>query len=121
MQQHPYMELEDKAFWKTAVFQPLADRQKFKNLIDYMIPNGQAKIASIGSCFAQHVGGWLSGSGISSSKRINRKSTFKLRNWEHYTPRELIQAEMSKPNNTSMLEAGVYEDDGAWATSCAQR
>jgi hypothetical protein len=63
MQQHPYMELEDKAFWKTAVFQPLADRQKFKNLIDYMIPNGQAKIASIGSCFAQHVGGWLSGSG----------------------------------------------------------
>jgi hypothetical protein len=116
MQQHPYMELEDKAFWKTAVFQPLADRQKFKNLIDYMIPNGQAKIASIGSCFAQHVGGWLSGSGyqfLRSELTESPHSSFATGNI--YTPRELIQwLEMSKPNNTSMLEAGVYEDDGAW-------
>ena len=48
MQEHPYVELEDKSFWKTAVGQPLADKQKFKGLIDYMIPNAQAKIASTG-------------------------------------------------------------------------
>ena len=74
------------------------------------------KIASVGSCFAQHVGGWLSAAGyrfLSSKLLESSNSSFATGNI--YTPRALTQwLEMSKPNNTPMLEAGIYEAGGVW-------
>ena len=114
--QHPYMDLGARAFWKTAVAQPLANKQKLANLHGDLIPNAQMKIASVGSCFAQHVGGWLSAAGyrfLSSKLLESSNSSFATGNI--YTPRALTQwLEMSKPNNTPMLEAGIYEAGGVW-------
>ena len=56
MTRHPYQNLTDSAFWKTGVVQTPASPDRWVELVQskQMIQPG-ARIASAGSCFAQHV------------------------------------------------------------------
>lgn len=58
MSDHPYKNLPDRAFWKRAV----AERH-YEDITELWIPphmTGAEKIATAGSCFAQHIGRYVS-------------------------------------------------------------
>lgn len=55
---HPYADQPDSAFWKTAVTR--ADRARLPGLYTPRVTiTPRTRIATAGSCFAQHIGGWL--------------------------------------------------------------
>lgn len=59
---HPYAELPPRAFWKTAVAQ--ADRSLFPGLVAPRFPIlPDTRVATAGSCFAQHIARALRGAG----------------------------------------------------------
>lgn len=60
MTRHPYQNLADSAFWKTAVTQTTASPETWIDLVqaEQRIPP-EARIATAGSCFAQHVAAHL--------------------------------------------------------------
>lgn len=61
MAQHPYKGLPDKAFWKRAVA-----AQHYEDMQDLWTPlsmQGGEKFATAGSCFAQHIGRYVSSRG----------------------------------------------------------
>jgi len=59
---HPYLGLPPRAFWKSAVAQ--ADRDRFPGLVTPRFAiTAQTRIATAGSCFAQHIARWLRGAG----------------------------------------------------------
>ena len=59
---HPYADLPDTAFWKKAVAE--ADRNRFPGLYVPRLPlTPETRVATAGSCFAQHIGAWLRAAG----------------------------------------------------------
>lgn len=59
---HPYADLPPRAFWKRAVAQ--ADRDRFPGLVTPRFAiTAQTRIATAGSCFAQHIGRALRAAG----------------------------------------------------------
>lgn len=59
---HPYQDLPDAAFWKTAVAE--ADRDAFPGLYAPAFPvTRDTTVATAGSCFAQHIARYLRGAG----------------------------------------------------------
>ena len=55
---HPYTDLPDRAFWKSAVAE--ADRSRFPGLVRPRFGIDRAtRVATAGSCFAQHIGRYL--------------------------------------------------------------
>jgi len=59
---HPYADLPDRAFWKKGVDQ--ADRHLLPGLYAPRLPlTPETRVATAGSCFAQHIGAWLRAAG----------------------------------------------------------
>lgn len=57
-QSHPYYALPSRAFWRTAVAE--ADRSLFPGLYNPRVSiDADTRVATAGSCFAQHIGNYL--------------------------------------------------------------
>ena len=103
MSQHPYKTLPDKAFWKRAVAGPAAGDVDPVGVFDLRITQ-QTKVATAGSCFAQHIARYLSNSGYNyfvaepghpivpaSIRARNNYGLFSARYGNIYTARQLLQ------------------------------
>lgn len=103
MTQHPYKTLPDKAFWKRAVVAPETRNVDPVGVFDLRI-TPRTKVATAGSCFAQHIARYLSNSGYNyyvaepghpivpaSIRAKNNYGLFSARYGNIYTARQLIQ------------------------------
>lgn len=120
---HPYTNLPDRAFWKTAI----ANKNMF-DITGLWIPkfdlNRKDKIATFGSCFAQHIGkaltangyAWLNteptpfGLSTENAKKFNY-NVFTCRTGNIYTTSLLRQwVEWAGQNNLSPAEYWLSEE-----------
>jgi hypothetical protein len=88
----PYDHQQQQHFWKTAVAQINLGEDEFDLLTHQSINYKKGPIASIGSCFAQHVGKWLINNNypfIQSKLDTTQLSSFAFGNI--YTPRCFLQ------------------------------
>jgi len=100
---HPYKSLPDKAFWKRAVAAPASSDVDPVGLFELRI-TPETKVATAGSCFAQHIARYLSNSGYNyyvaepghpilpaSVRAKNNYGLFSARYGNIYTTRQLWQ------------------------------
>jgi GSCFA family len=103
MSQHPYKSLPDNAFWKRAVAAPATGEVDPVGVFDLRIDQ-RTKVATAGSCFAQHIARYLSNSGYNyfvaeqghpivpaSIRAKNNYGLFSARYGNIYTARQLLQ------------------------------
>lgn len=103
MTQHPYKSLPDKAFWRRAVAQPDPAAVDPVGRFDLRIEPA-TKVATAGSCFAQHVARHLSNAGFNyyipeaghpvlpaAIRTAHNYGTFSARYGNIYTARQLHQ------------------------------
>lgn len=103
MSDHPYKHLPDKAFWRRAVEAPAPSDVDPVGIFDLKI-SADTKVATAGSCFAQHIARYLSNSGFSyyvaepghpivppSVRAKNNYGLFSARYGNIYTARQLWQ------------------------------
>ena len=103
MTEHPYKSLPDKAFWRRTVATPLAAEVDPVGVFDLTIlPD--TKVATAGSCFAQHIARHLKKSGYNyhiaerghphlgdAALAANNYGLFSARYGNIYTARQLLQ------------------------------
>jgi hypothetical protein len=100
---HPYKSLPDKAFWKPAIAAPAAGDVDPVGVFDLRI-TPETKVATAGSCFAQHIARYLRDSGYNyfvaepghpivpaSIRAKNNYGLFSARYGNIYTARQLWQ------------------------------
>ena len=124
---NPYSELPSSAFWKSGVTQesPYSVKNIYKKKFDIK-PN--TKIATAGSCFAQHIGNYLKKNGYKVIDQelapkglpdnLHQKygfSMYSARYGNIYTVKQLLQlaqevAEERKPENYIWKKNGKYFD-----------
>lgn len=103
MTQHPYKSLSDKAFWRRSVAAPAAADVDPVGRFDLKIAP-ETKVATAGSCFAQHVARHLKGAGFNyfvaepghpilpaALRAEHNYGTFSARYGNIYTARQLHQ------------------------------
>jgi len=103
MSQNPYKSLPDKAFWRRSVAAPAASDVDPVGLFDLRITR-ETKVATAGSCFAQHIARYLKNSGYcyyvaepghsilpGSVRSRNNYGLFSARYGNIYTARQLWQ------------------------------
>ncbi len=100
---HPYTDLPSRAFWRTAVAE--ADRDAFPGLYQPRFAiDAQTRVATAGSCFAQHIGTYLKAAGCrvlnceprprGMTENIARRFQYGLFSGRYgniYTARQLLQ------------------------------
>ncbi len=92
MKKSPYETQPEKSFWRTGMTQIDLGNELFQSLSELQFTDENIKIASVGSCFAQHVGRWLISNGFKFSQSdldTQRESSFAFGNI--YTPKCLLQ------------------------------
>lgn len=103
MSDHPYKKLPDKAFWRRAVERPAFSNVDPVGVFDLRIAP-ETKVATAGSCFAQHIARHLSKGGFSyyvaepghpilsaKARAANNYGLFSARYGNIYTARQLRQ------------------------------
>lgn len=103
MSDHPYKSLQDKAFWKRAVASPAVADVDPVGIFDLRI-SVDARVATAGSCFAQHIARYLGKSGYNyyvaepghpimseTVRKRNNYGLFSARYGNIYTARQLAQ------------------------------
>ena len=103
MSEHPYKSLPDKAFWRRTVATPPASSVDPVGQFNLRI-QPSTKVATAGSCFAQHIARHLKSSGFSyyvaesghpilpeSVRAKNNYGLFSARYGNIYTARQLVQ------------------------------
>jgi len=103
MTSHPYISLPDKAFWKRTVASPAPSEVDPVGEFDLTIRVG-TKVATAGSCFAQHIARYLKDSGYcyfvvepghphlpEAARTANNYGLFSARYGNIYTARQLLQ------------------------------
>lgn len=103
MTQHPYKSLPDKAFWRRSVAAPRPSDVDPVGLFDIRI-EPDTKVATAGSCFAQHIARYLKSSGFNyyvaekghpilpeSTRNQNNYGLYSARYGNIYTARQLWQ------------------------------
>lgn len=88
----PYNNRDEIFFWRSAVASIKLGQQTFDKLTRIRLHTENPKISSVGSCFAQHVGRWLTKQGYSfhqSTIETSQVSSFAFGNI--YTPRCFLQ------------------------------
>jgi len=89
---NPYQDLDETKFWRTAI----ASRAAYEQYGDLWQPKNEftreSKIVASGSCFAQHVGRWLSYNKFDfQSSELDDKHNFSFATGNIYTPALLKQ------------------------------
>lgn len=103
MMDHPYKALPDKAFWRRSVAMPAATDVDPVGVFDTRIDR-RTKVATAGSCFAQHIARYLKTSGFKyyvaepghpilpeSARTANNYGLYSARYGNIYTTRQLLQ------------------------------
>jgi len=103
MSDHPYTSLPDTAFWRRAVARPGSAEVDPVGTFDLRIAPG-TRVATAGSCFAQHVARHLKAAGFNyhvtepghpilrqAGRALNNYGTFSARYGNIYTARQLRQ------------------------------
>jgi len=103
MTDHPYKHLPDKAFWRRSVAAPKPDTVDPTGLFTLRL-EPHTRVATAGSCFAQHIARHLSQSGYNyyiaetghpilsaALKKKHNYGTFSARYGNIYTARQLLQ------------------------------
>jgi hypothetical protein len=103
MADHPYKSLPDKAFWRRAVARPKPQDVDPVGIFDLRITPA-SKVATAGSCFAQHIARHLGKNGFSyyvaepghsiipaQARSRNNYGLFSARYGNIYTARQLLQ------------------------------
>ena len=88
----PYKHKKGKHFWRTGLSNVKLGIELFKSLHNISIKSENVKIASVGSCFAEHVGRWLTVNNYTFSRSkldTERVSSFSFGNI--YTPKCFLQ------------------------------
>ncbi|MFB2685943.1 GSCFA domain-containing protein [Shewanella mangrovisoli] len=88
----PYDSSRDEIFWRTAVANIRTGLDSFNMLTPKLNIEPHHRISSAGSCFAQHIGNWLTQNNYSynrSQLNLDEVSSFAFGNI--YTPRSLLQ------------------------------
>ncbi len=124
MTDHPYKSLPDKAFWRRAVASPAAAKVDPVGRFDLRIEPA-TKVATAGSCFAQHVARHLSKAGFnyhiterghpllpSEIRSAHNYGTFSARYGNIYTARQLTQLIERAYGRFVPAEAPWVADDG---------
>jgi len=90
--QTPYSQQPNKSFWKTGVANTRLRAEQFTELHQIDLNQTNPNIASVGSCFAQHVGKWLIKKGYSfKQSQIETQQTASFAFGNIYTPRCFLQ------------------------------
>lgn len=112
----PYDDLPTKNFWKTAVAEALCNGERFDFLTSGAPLGIDSKIASVGSCFAQHIGSWLTANNYNyqqSALETNAICSFAFGNI--YTPRSLLQwLHLATDPDAPQINAGIYSKSGIY-------
>lgn len=88
----PYKYKENKHFWRTGVADVKLGHELVQSLHDIAIEQEDVKIASIGSCFAQHVGHWLISNNYPfSQSKLDAARTSSFAFGNIYTPKCFLQ------------------------------
>lgn len=122
---HPYKSLPDKAFWRRSVARPAVQEVDPVGHFDLKI-EPETKVATAGSCFAQHVARHLSGAGFnyyvtepghpilnSKIRQTHNYGTFSARYGNLYTSRQLRQLMERAYGDFTPAEAPWVEADGS--------
>lgn len=100
---HPYKQLPDTSFWSRSIARVAVDT--VNPVVDFSVKvNREDKVATAGSCFAQHIAKALSSSGMNyfvaesgpehlneSDRETKGYGLFSARYGNIYTPRQLVQ------------------------------
>ena len=121
---HPYKKLADKAFWKRSVAKPQPAEVDPVGTFDLHI-NPETKVATAGSCFAQHIARHLKQSGFNyyvveeghpilpaSIREKHHYGTFSARYGNIYTARQLLQLMQRAYGQFSPAEDVWIEEGG---------
>ena len=122
---HPYKSLPDKAFWKRSVAAPAPADVDPVGVFDLQI-FPETKVATAGSCFAQHIARHLRNSGFQyyvaekghpilppAVLEKHHYGTFSARYGNIYTARQLLQLFQRAYGRFQPLEDAWLESDGA--------
>lgn len=123
MSQHPYKNLPDKAFWKRSVTSKEVHEVDPVSQFELRITT-ETKVATAGSCFAQHIARHLQNSGFNyyveekghpivspSILKKHNYGMFSARYGNIYTARQLIQLFERAYGNFSPKEQAWIEED----------
>ncbi|MCA2011132.1 GSCFA domain-containing protein [Cereibacter sphaeroides] len=124
MTDHPYQSLPNKAFWRRSVARPaMAEVDPVGSFTLKIEP--ETKVATAGSCFAQHVARHLKGAGFNyyvveeghpilpaSIRAAHNYGTFSARYGNIYTARQLRQLIERAYGRFTPVEAPWVEADG---------
>ncbi|MGH1329550.1 MAG: GSCFA domain-containing protein [Paracoccaceae bacterium] len=122
---NPYGDLPSQAFWRTGVVS--TDRAAYPGLFAPKFPiKAETKVATAGSCFAQHIGRYLRQSGVevldcepapsgltpAQAKRFNF-GIYSARYGNIYTPRQMVEL-LQDVIDLRLDEALVWERGGRY-------
>lgn len=126
MSQHPYKTLPDKAFWRKSVSSPNFSSVDPVGEFDLKI-TPKTKVATAGSCFAQHIARHLQQTGFhyyvaekghplvpDKILKENNYGTFSARYGNLYTARQLLQLFKRAYNLFAPKEPVWTHDDGSY-------
>lgn len=124
MSDHPYKHLPPQAFWRRAVAAPTASDVDPVGVFDLRI-TPETKVATAGSCFAQHIARHLQNSGFHYyvtepghpilPEKVREKHNYGLfsaRYGNIYTARQLVQLFRRAYGDFSPQEDCWFEEDG---------
>lgn len=122
---HPYKSLPDRAFWRRSVAKPAMAEVDPVGQFELRI-EPETKVATAGSCFAQHVARHLSGAGFNyyvserghpilshAVRQAHNYGTFSARYGNIYTARQLFQLIERAYGRFMPCEAPWVEKDGS--------
>lgn len=125
IKKHPYLSLPHKAFWNRSVAKPAVHEVDPVGIFDLRI-NPETKVATAGSCFAQHIARHLRHSGFNYyvveqghpilSQAIRDKhqyGVYSARYGNIYTTRQLLQLFRRAYGKFVPLEDAWIESDGS--------
>lgn len=122
---HPYKSLPNKAFWRRAVAQPAMEAVDPVGVFTLKI-EPETRVATAGSCFAQHVARHLAKAGFNyyitepghplitaAVREAHNYGTFSARYGNIYTARQLTQLMKRAYGHFTPLEAPWVAEDGS--------
>ncbi|MBT1444384.1 GSCFA domain-containing protein [Shewanella sp. JM162201] len=111
----PYDPSRDEIFWRTAVANIHTGIDNFNMLTSKFDIESHHRISSAGSCFAQHIGNWLTQNNYSYNRsQLNRDEVSSFAFGNIYTPRSLLQWFVCSDDELSEHSVYFEEESGRY-------
>ena len=125
MTENPYKSLPDSSFWRKSV--SLVERHAFDPVTNARFRIGKTeKVATAGSCFAQHISARLQSIGFNyyvvedgasfaaEERKVRNFGTYSARYGNIYSPRQLRQLLEEALGRRTPMDTAWRRGDGAW-------